>query len=143
MGWRVGAAGVIMHHSLVNRWPLAETVGASRPYIALPSLVNPLLSLVRSIVSACHLAFCARGYCSTASTALVLTQARRHWIRILQVLQTHVLQHYPDEYVGDEAVSASGVRVHGFHLDKVQSPHPTVLKPACLSLVVTPQPCLC
>jgi hypothetical protein len=47
MGLRVGTAGVIMHHSLVNRWPLAETVGASRPYLALLSLVNPLLSIVR------------------------------------------------------------------------------------------------
>jgi len=126
-----------MHHSLVNRWPLAETVGASRLCLPLLSFGNPLLS----IVSACHLAFCARGYCAIRFySARADTSARRQWNRILQVLQTHVLQHYPDEYVGDQAVSASGVRVHGFHLDKVQSPHPTVLKPACLSLVVTPQP---
>lgn len=52
-------AAVLIHHSLVNRWPLAETV-----------------------------------------------------------LETEVLQHFPDEFVGDEAVRPDGVRVHGFHLDK-------------------------
>jgi len=49
----------------------------------------------------------------------------------VQVLDTEVLQHYPDEYVGDEAVGPTGVRVHGFCLDKVTylsdvlSPYPT------------------
>ena len=35
-----------------------------------------------------------------------------------QVLYTEVLQHYPDEYVGDDALAPEGVRVHGFHLRK-------------------------
>ena len=40
----------------------------------------------------------------------------------VQMLYTEVLQHYPDEYVGDEAVGPTGVRVHGFCLDKVTYP---------------------
>jgi len=55
------------------------------------------------------------------------------------VLQTQVLQHYPDEYVGDEAVGPEGVRVHGFHLDKVLNLPCKVLEALRASLLVFPR----
>jgi len=52
-------------------------------------------------------------------TAVMMHLARVHdWPLAETLLCTEVLQHFPDEFVGDEAVGPLGVRVHGFHVDK-------------------------